>query len=133
MSLSQFVQNCANLFKLRDSLPVVRKLLFNLGFELMFEGGPDVQVLPFLVYSMVICTVLLSFLAFKKELFAEHFIMFFARSIFVSSRQNSMECSDALAQCSMQSSAQKLFADSQSVLIKRVRQFSARPRHHTLQ
>ena len=34
----------AKIFKFRDALMVVGKQVFNFGFQLMFDGGPDVPV-----------------------------------------------------------------------------------------
>ena len=38
------------MIKLRDALLVVRKQVFISGFELKFDGGPDVPVVPFAVW-----------------------------------------------------------------------------------
>ena len=63
----------ASIFKLRDALLVVRKQVVIFEFELMFEGGPDILVLPFRVNSKVICSVLL---ITSKKVLGQHFIMF---------------------------------------------------------
>ena len=58
-------------------LPVFAKQMFNVRFELTYEGRFDVPVKTFIVNSVVVSSVLV--VAPKKRLFRKHFIVFFNR------------------------------------------------------
>ena len=69
------VFDLGNVLKLREVLPVLAKQMFNVRFELTFEGKSDALIRTFLINSVVVSSVLL--VALEKKLFRKLFIVFF--------------------------------------------------------